>query len=759
MRERRTIRWTCCALAAAATVVAAEAGSVIHVDATAPEGGDGTSWVTAFNDLQDALAAAVPNDEIWVAAGVYTPAGPNGDREASFALVDAVPLFGGFAGWEENLNERDWILNETILSGDLNGDDGPDFENNDENSFHVVTTIDLPSLGWLDGFTVTAGNANVGWYPDYTIHGGGVFSHESQLWIRHCTVRCNSAGRAGGAVYVDGGSLATEQCSFQHNRTTEDTQYGGGGAVYCAEANLTMTSCELRDNNGPSHGGALGVYDGGTVTLAGCTFADNVADVAGACTIRETAPIICIAGCHFVDNSAFAGGALFIGMYSGAVDLNDCAFIENEAEILGGALVVGNEYLSAIDCVFVGNCASYMAGAVEDAADESIFVNCAFSRNVADLGGGACCAYEKQYVNCTFSHNFGSGLTTEDEINPVITNCIFWGNTPEQIAEDPAHPGGDPIVTYSDIQGGWNGGGNIHADPLFVQPMADDLRLGFGSPCVNAGDNDAVPPYIETDILGNDRFIDGIVDMGAYEGEYEMLPPAAVEYDLDQGEGSILLPHGGEFNPVSASAAIVANTSGPDNGTVMITEYDVNLHPEGEGFSMLGMNLQAETSLADGELRIQAYIPFDATDLDGADPALLDVTYFDETAGTWALGVSHNTGHSPGHDGPIGDRIVIVDGGNWGLTADAGDWGVFWDPAEQKGFVWANVDYQGDFAFGVPLCPPDCAQPPDGFVGDDDLSALLAAWSDGLGPFDVNNDGSVNVVDLLTILASWGPCP
>ena len=93
MRCRRTCHLVCGALAAAALPAAAEAGSVIYVDATAPDGGDGSNWVIAFNALQDALAIAAPNDQIWVAAGVYTPAGPNGDREASFALVDNVLLF------------------------------------------------------------------------------------------------------------------------------------------------------------------------------------------------------------------------------------------------------------------------------------------------------------------------------------------------------------------------------------------------------------------------------------------------------------------------------------------------------------------------------------------------------------------------------------------------------------------------------------------------------------------------------------------
>ena len=69
-------------------VVPAAAGSVIHVDASAPDGGDGQLWETAFDDLQDAIAAAVPGDELWIAAATYTPAPPGGPREATFALID-----------------------------------------------------------------------------------------------------------------------------------------------------------------------------------------------------------------------------------------------------------------------------------------------------------------------------------------------------------------------------------------------------------------------------------------------------------------------------------------------------------------------------------------------------------------------------------------------------------------------------------------------------------------------------------------------
>jgi hypothetical protein len=103
-------------------------------------------------------------------------------------------------------------------------------------------------------------------------------------------------------------------------------------------------------------------------------------------------------------------------------------------------------------------------------------------------------------------------------------NCIIWGNVPDGI-------GGVAVVAYSNVQGGWPGVGNIDADPLFADPDNGDLRFSRGSPCIDAGDNTAVPDGIDTDLDGNPRFVDDpdtvdtgygdppIVDMGAYEYE------------------------------------------------------------------------------------------------------------------------------------------------------------------------------------------------------------------------------------------------
>jgi hypothetical protein len=102
------------------------------------------------------------------------------DRTATFQLKEGVAVFGGFAGTETARDQRDPAANVTILSGDLNGDD----DNSNviyneptraDNSYHVVTGADNATL---DGFTITAGNANG---DDPNCHGAGCITSLSAV--------------------------------------------------------------------------------------------------------------------------------------------------------------------------------------------------------------------------------------------------------------------------------------------------------------------------------------------------------------------------------------------------------------------------------------------------------------------------------------------------------------------------------------------------------------------------------------------------
>jgi hypothetical protein len=203
------------------------------------------------------------------------------------------------------------------------------------------------------------------------------------------------------------------------------------------------------------------------------------------------------------------------------------------------------------------------------------------------------------------------------------------------------------------------------------------------------------------------------------------------------------------------------NTSGPDDATFVVTEYEGDMYPEAAGYSELSCILSLDTSLADGQYLATLLIPFAASGFGAIDPVGVNLTRYDPVAGNWALAVTGNTANSPGFDGPVGNRVLSLEGGAWGVTSDLGDYGVYWDPSVQLGFAWANVDVAEDFGLGVALCPADCRQTPDGEVGVSDFLALIARWGDAAvgGPCDIDSDGLIGMADFLDLLLVWGPCP
>ncbi|UCE60170.1 MAG: hypothetical protein JSU63_00170 [Phycisphaerales bacterium] len=258
--------------------------TVRYVDDDAAPGGDGASWSTAYRFLQDGLAAAGGGDEIRVAGGVYTPdqdeAGNStpGDREAAFSLMSGAAMRGGYRGCPAgdcaggDPDERDIAAFETILSGDLDGNDGPSFANNGENSYHVTIASGTDTSALLDGFTITAGNAD-GMSPHDG--GGGMYNAGGSPTIRRCRFTGNHAGY-GGALRNDGGTGTNlVNCVFYGNVASN-----WGGAIDNFSAGLTLVNCLFVGNQTPGEGGAMH-NDLSEASLVNCTIAGNTADRGG----------------------------------------------------------------------------------------------------------------------------------------------------------------------------------------------------------------------------------------------------------------------------------------------------------------------------------------------------------------------------------------------------------------------------------------------------------------------------------------------
>ncbi|MHC4266275.1 MAG: hypothetical protein ACYSUK_10135, partial [Planctomycetota bacterium] len=139
-------------------------------------------------------------------------------------------MSGGYAGYgQPDPNTRDIEAYETILSGDLNNNDDPNFANNNENSYHVLTGSNTDANAILNGFTIRGGNANDGTlFPNDT--GGGMLNLSGSPTVNNCTFRENYALTMGGGMYNrEGSSPTVTNCTFIENKSDDD---GGGMRNY-----------------------------------------------------------------------------------------------------------------------------------------------------------------------------------------------------------------------------------------------------------------------------------------------------------------------------------------------------------------------------------------------------------------------------------------------------------------------------------------------------------------------------------------------
>jgi hypothetical protein len=212
----------------------------------------------------------------------------------------------------------------------------------------------------------------------------------------------------------------------------------------------------------------------------------------------------------------------------------NCILLQNMADDGGGIYNYGGANPIIHNCLFSSNLSiSYGGGMYNNNFSNPTLSACRFAQNSANLSGGAMYNYQSNptLTNCTFNGNraeAGAGLYLRRNSNPIATNCILWGNTPGEISNSDS----SPIVTYSNVEGGYEGIGNIDADPCFVDPASGDYHLksqagrwdpvseswvidDLTSPCIDSG-NPGSPLGDEPVSPDNVR-----INMGAYGGTAE----------------------------------------------------------------------------------------------------------------------------------------------------------------------------------------------------------------------------------------------
>jgi hypothetical protein len=253
-----------------------------YVDAHAPPGGNGWAWETAFNDLQAALTAAVVSeglvDRIAVAQGTYRPSArtvADDPRSATFHLLSGVSIKGGFAGITSSTPD-DWNVDRyrTVLTGDLAGDDGPEFSHNEENAYHVVMGSGTDATAVLEGFTVTGGNASpVSWANTPALSGGGLYNDHGGPTIVACIFQGNAMRSYGGAIFNQGGSPAMRRCKILSNGSWDDYNVCGG-VVNRQASRTTLIDCYVSGNVG---GDVSAIWNdqGSSLALTNCVVNGN----------------------------------------------------------------------------------------------------------------------------------------------------------------------------------------------------------------------------------------------------------------------------------------------------------------------------------------------------------------------------------------------------------------------------------------------------------------------------------------------------
>jgi parallel beta-helix repeat protein len=409
---------------------------------------------------------------------------------------------------------------QSAINATSNGDTVLVYYNSDYYHFE-----DINFLG--KAITVKAVNG-----PEKTIIGGGYYN-----------VVTFENGEGPGSIldgfYIYSGMKRGIYCNGSSPTITNCIISGDNDSIgiYCSNADPTITNCTIRNNYGSygypyAHGGIY-CENLSSPTIDNCTITRNWSGIYSVssraliknCTItqnssggiRSEGPVHpTITDCTITGNSAGYGGGIdsLTRFGDDPPVITNCTITGNSAVSSGGGIAIRHEGLNMsplstyiTNCSITGNSSQYGGGMYFSETTHPKITNCTIAGNKATASGGGICSYSLW--------------------GPRLTNSILWGNDAPN-DKQMYQMFGSISVTYSDIEGGWTGTGNIAIDPQFVMPgywyihpyyqvyawMPGDYHLQSVSPCIDSGTSDYAPA---TDIAGTPRPQGAGDDMGAYE--------------------------------------------------------------------------------------------------------------------------------------------------------------------------------------------------------------------------------------------------
>ncbi len=677
-------------------------------DDNCPSPGSGIA-VDPYCSIQDAIVASVDGDTIEVAPGTY------------FEAID-------FIGKAIKLRSMDGAA-ATII-------DATNVQNTGSGVSVVRCVNDETAATVLDGFTITGGTGDT--TLSFNPSGGGMYNVGSSPTIANCIFRNNFA-RFGAGMANDNSNPKVTNCMFSESSATS------GGGMCNLSSSPMLLNCIFSENNALFGAGVLN-SSASNMTAINCTFSDNIAlNTGGGMSNSNNNPTL--TNCTFRGNKANFGG----GMYNSNSNLTmiNCEFSSNGALFGGGMYNLGASSPTLTNCTFNGNKANSSigfgggpgGGMYNLNSSNPIMTNCTFSNNLAD--------------------SFGSGIFNNSS-SPMVTNSTFWGDTFYEIYN---FDNSTPSFAYSNVQnsGGsafWNtslgidGGGNIDADPLFVDPFGpdgiagtadDDLRLMPGSHCIDAGDNDA---YLAAggglvDLDGKDRAIDntGVMDTGV--GSVTYLDMGAYEQGPCHGDGIINL------NDLESLAGCMVGPNGGVNPSCGCSDYNPDGNVDLRDYASYQLAFTGPPTPT-----AQYQLTFEATWSAATHPqdfpsgahfsGLIGGTH-NRNVDFWEVGSLSSVGIE--NMAELGSKTALTNEVNAAISAgDAGSVisgsGIFPSPGS------VSVDFTATQAFGLVTMTSMLAPSPDWFGGLDSLVLFNHnQWADEIvvviEPYDAGTDDGV----------------
>jgi hypothetical protein len=242
--------------------------------------GTGADWLNASGDLQLMIVSSSAGDEVWVAGGAYQR--PFGTY---YFMKQGVKIYGGFAGTETALSQRDLTL--TANTSTLQGNGRSVVYNNN---------IGLTNAAVLDGFTITGGQ---------TSYGGGIYNFNSSPIIANCIISGNTGTTMGGGVYNSNCSPLIINCTISNNTSAS------GGGICNDDANTLITNCIISGNSYNTTGRGGGLYNRNTADpiVTNCAITGNTSQQGGGVYNVGSSPKF--TNCTISGNLATDGGGMY----------------------------------------------------------------------------------------------------------------------------------------------------------------------------------------------------------------------------------------------------------------------------------------------------------------------------------------------------------------------------------------------------------------------------------------------------------------